>query len=77
MSSSEEFAPPGGPQRQDSTGAGGQGLAGQDTGADREAPDSHEDEHGGTLPESSPPSAGESHDRQEENAETSLDQPST
>ena len=72
-----ETTPPGGPQRQD---APGDGLDHHDTGVDHESPASHEDEHGGTIPiedeQSRPEPDREEDEVQEENAETSLDQPS-
>ena len=75
--SDDSPTPPGGSQRQD---APGPGLTPGDEGVDREAADSVEDAHGGTIdvadeqprPEPEP----EEDAVQEENAETSLDQPS-
>ena len=69
--------PPGGPLRQD---AAGPGLDAQDKGVGETAADSVEDQHGGTIPidQEQPGSADvQAEDSlQEENAETSLDQPS-
>ena len=71
--------PPGGPQRQD---AAGPGLVAQDEGVGETAADSVEDEHAGTIPidqeqsGSADDRAGSEDSVQEENAETSLDQPS-
>lgn len=86
MSSGQDDSPegltaPGGPQRQDAPDSG---LGGQDTGVDRESADSQEDEHGSTIPvdeEQSHPEPDQEDDTQadsaqEENAESSLDQPS-
>ena len=68
---------PGSPMREDSADGP---LSPQDTGADREAPESVEDEHGDTLDldeeESCPVAEPEEGPLQRENAETSLDQPS-
>lgn len=65
--------PPGGPQRQDRAG---EGLTGDDTGT---APPSQE-QHGGTIAvedeQPRPTPEPEETPLQEENAETSLDQPS-
>jgi hypothetical protein len=72
-----EPTPPGGPQRQDASGSG---LDHHDIGVDHESPASREDEHGGTIPieeeQSRPDPGSEEDERQAENAETSLDQPS-
>lgn len=70
--------PPGGPQRQD---AAGPGLVAGDKGLGETAADSVEDEHGGTIPIDQEQPGGSTDDEaedslQEENAETSLDQPS-
>ena len=70
--------PPGGPQRQD---AAGPGLVAHDEGVGETAADSVEDEHGGTIPIDQEQPGGSTDDQaedslQEENAETSLDQPS-
>jgi hypothetical protein len=78
MTSSKDLTtPPGGPLRQD---APGEGLDHHDTGVDDEGGDSHEDEHGGTIPiedeESHPTPDSEEDDVERENAETSEDQPS-
>ncbi|GAB3655692.1 hypothetical protein GCM10027596_09010 [Nocardioides korecus] len=83
---SDAPTPPGGPQRQDTPGEAGSGLAGGDEGVGATAQDSVEDQHGGTLPiEDEQPhespageTVGEEQDeaRQEHNAETTEDQPS-
>lgn len=69
--------PPGGPQRQDTAGPG---LVAQDEGVGETAADSVEDEHGGTIPiDQEQPGSNDDQAEdslQEENAETSLDQPS-
>ena len=68
--------PPGGPQRQDASG----GAQAGDTGAGREAPDSVEDQHGGTLDvddeQPDPDTTSEETAEQRENAEASTEQPS-
>ena len=69
--------PPGGPQRQDT---GGPGLTGGDEGVGEEASDSVEDAHGATIPvedeQPDPRTDSEEDAVQQENAETSQDQPS-
>lgn len=73
---SDAPTPPGGPQRQDAAGGG---LVEGDKGVGRTAPDSVEDQHGGTIDledEQPDPAPTDGDARQEHNAETSFDQPS-
>lgn len=74
---SDAPTPPGGPQRQDSSGSG---LAARDTGTGRPADDSVEDEHGATIPvdeeQPDPHHGSEETPAQRENAEASTQQPS-
>jgi len=77
----EAVTPPGGPLRQDDKGAGEVARGHDDDASASQANDRHASESGGrTIPieeeQSHPLPADEEEDVQEENAETSLDQPS-
>ncbi len=77
----EAATPPGGPQRQDDTGVGEVRPGHDDDASASRVNDKHASESGGnTIPieeeQSHPRPADEENDVQEENAQTSLDQPS-
>ena len=76
----EAATPPGGPQRQDDAGGSHHEGHHDDASANPAANKSAEDAGGHTIPideeQPGPRGDGEDHEVQEENAETSLDQPS-